>query len=80
MTFEQAQHLLYSLIDYEKKTVALYYGPPAYDLEAFRAFLHELGDPHDHVPFPILVSGTKGKGSTAAMLSSVLREAGHRVG
>ncbi|KPK70665.1 hypothetical protein AMJ82_02650, partial [candidate division TA06 bacterium SM23_40] len=36
--------------------------------------------PHEHVPFPILVAGTKGKGSTAAMLSSVLREAGHRVG
>jgi dihydrofolate synthase/folylpolyglutamate synthase len=80
MTFEEAETTLYSLIDYEKKRTAAFYGPPYYDLGAFRAFLGELGDPHEKVPFPILVAGTKGKGSTAAILASVFREAGYRTG
>lgn len=44
-----------------------------------RAHLAELGDPHLAVP-AIHVAGTNGKGSTCAMLSSVLTAAGYSTG
>jgi len=44
-----------------------------------RALLSLLGNPHDLVRL-VHVTGTKGKGSTCAMLASVLRAAGYRVG
>jgi len=48
-------------------------------LRRARALLARLGDPHRGIP-TVLVAGTKGKGSTAAMMASVLQTAGHRVG
>jgi dihydrofolate synthase/folylpolyglutamate synthase len=48
-------------------------------LERIRALLERLGRPQ--LEFPgVLVVGTNGKGSTAAMLESILRAAGHRTG
>jgi dihydrofolate synthase / folylpolyglutamate synthase len=44
-----------------------------------RALLMQLGDPHQRFPC-ILVAGTKGKGSTAAMIANILRATGLRVG
>jgi len=44
-----------------------------------RALLRHLGDPHLAVP-TIHVAGTNGKGSTAAMIASILNSAGLRVG
>jgi len=44
-----------------------------------RALLHALGDPHSGLP-GVLIGGTNGKGSTQALVASVLREAGVRVG
>jgi dihydrofolate synthase/folylpolyglutamate synthase len=48
-------------------------------LDRVRAHLARLGDPHEAVPV-FHVAGTNGKGSTCAMLASVLRAAGHRTG
>lgn len=48
-------------------------------LRRVRALLARLGDPHRALP-TVLVAGTKGKGSTAAMMASVLQAAGYRVG
>ncbi len=48
-------------------------------LERMREILHALGDPQRRLKV-IHVAGTNGKGSTSALLSSVLREAGYRVG
>jgi len=48
-------------------------------LERMRCLLCALGDPQKKLKF-IHVAGTNGKGSTCAMLASVLREAGYRVG
>src|SRR3989442_5356374 len=48
-------------------------------LRRVEVLLHRLGDPHRAVR-PVLIAGTKGKGSTAAMLASVFQAAGHRVG
>ena len=48
-------------------------------IDRMRPFAAELGQPECAIPV-IHVAGTNGKGSVAAMLESVLREAGWRVG
>ncbi|MBE6963538.1 MAG: bifunctional folylpolyglutamate synthase/dihydrofolate synthase [Ruminococcaceae bacterium] len=48
-------------------------------LHRIRQLLRALGDPHKGLKF-VHVAGTNGKGSTCAMLASVLQEAGYRVG
>ena len=48
-------------------------------MERMRALLRLLGDPQEGFP-ALLVAGTKGKGSTVAMLASCLRAAGYRTG
>jgi len=48
-------------------------------LSRTRELLSLLGDPHRDMPF-IHIAGTNGKGSTAAMLSAILRAAGCRTG
>lgn len=48
-------------------------------LERTRALLQEMGDPHELFQ-GVLVAGTNGKGSTCAMIASVLQVAGYRVG
>lgn len=48
-------------------------------LGRMRALLKALGNPHRTYP-SIIVAGTNGKGSTSAMLASILDAAGHRTG
>ncbi|XVH30871.1 dihydropteroate synthase [Haloferacaceae archaeon DSL9] len=47
--------------------------------ESVEDLLSELGDPQDDVAF-VQIAGSNGKGSTAKMLESILRERGERVG
>src|SRR5205807_7155673 len=51
----------------------------AVKLERMRALLESLGHPELHFP-SVLVAGTKGKGSTVAMLDGCLHAAGLRTG
>jgi len=67
-------NFLYSLIDYEK---AVGYD---YDLEAYQRFLENFDTPQNKLSNVILIGGTKGKGSTAAILSACLIKGGYRVG
>lgn len=69
MTYEQARHWL----DQVAK------GGSVLGLEAEQCLLKELGDPQDHLKF-IHIAGTNGKGSILAYLSTILKEAGYRVG
>ena len=48
-------------------------------LSRMRALLDRLGNPQSRLKF-IHIAGTNGKGSTAAMLSAILREAGYVTG
>jgi len=48
-------------------------------LETITKILAGLGNPHLRYPTAI-IAGTNGKGSTAAMLASILRQAGYRTG
>ncbi len=53
-------------------------GDPA-KLRRVEELLRRLGDPHRAVR-ALLIAGTKGKGSTAAMLGSIMQTAGYRIG
>ena len=76
MDYGTALHHLLSLVDLERTA-----GPPhrKYKLERMRALARRLGDPHLVTP-TVHVTGTKGKGSTAAMVTSVLEQAGRAPG
>ena len=65
------------LADFERGTHSP--GHSTFHLERISRLLERLGNPHLAVP-TVHVAGTKGKGSTAAMISSILSEAGMRVG
>jgi dihydrofolate synthase / folylpolyglutamate synthase len=75
MRYEEALEYWYGRIDFERRAAK----PGDLKLDRMRAFLHQLGDPQQKLRL-IHVAGTKGKGSTCAMLSSVLQAAGYRVG
>lgn len=78
MTYEQALAYLSQFINYESGQ-RVPYAPEHFNLDAFVAFLHELGDPHRAFP-AVLIAGSKGKGSTAAMIAAILSQAGFRTG
>ncbi|MBM3472630.1 MAG: bifunctional folylpolyglutamate synthase/dihydrofolate synthase [Armatimonadetes bacterium] len=78
LSYEQAVAYLDSLIDFEKLG-ATYFGRDRFQLATVRRLLAALGDPQAALKI-VHIAGTKGKGSTAAILDSVLRQAGVRVG
>lgn len=80
MNYPQAIDYLLRLVDHERPA------PPAgprqkriYDLGRMSALLERLGNPHWRVP-TIHIAGTKGKGSTAAMVDAALYAAGYSAG
>jgi dihydrofolate synthase/folylpolyglutamate synthase len=75
--YQETLDYLYSFVDYETQ-----HRPRAavnYDLRRVEALLAQLGCPHLKAK-TVHIAGTKGKGSTAAMISSVLTAAGYRTG
>ncbi|KPK64346.1 hypothetical protein AMJ83_02705 [candidate division WOR_3 bacterium SM23_42] len=68
------QVFLHSLVDYEKTNGY------DYDLDAYKCFLENLNAPHKKLTNVILIGGTKGKGSTAAIINACLISAGYKVG
>ena len=78
-TYSQAVSFLESFINYELQRGRMKYGTRAVHLRRFEQFLRRLGSPHRAVPL-VHVAGTKGKGSTAALLHSIASEAGLRAG
>src|SRR5688500_9876700 len=74
--YQEALDFLFSRIDYERATV-IAYDRREFRLDRMRELLRRLDNPHD--AFPIVhVAGTKGKGSTAAMIAAVLTASGYR--
>ena len=57
----------------------LTYSTEKFDLTRIERLLRILGDPHRSLKI-IHIAGTKGKGSTAAMLATILQSAGYRTG
>ena len=75
--YQSALDFLYGRIDYERITVP--YREQEFKLDRMQELLRRLGNPHHHVP-AVHIAGTKGKGSTAAIIASVARQAGYRTG
>jgi dihydrofolate synthase/folylpolyglutamate synthase len=69
---------LTSRIDYER-SLAVSYGKRDFRLDRMHDLLARLGNPQDALKI-VHIAGTKGKGSTAAMIASVLTAAGYRTG
>lgn len=76
-TAEQAIEFLHSRIDYERMSASL--SASDFKLDRMRNLLNHLGNPQRDTPV-VHIAGTKGKGSTAAMVSQILVEAGLHVG
>lgn len=78
LTYAEAIRYLYSFANYEftpleRATAA------ALDLRRMRALLARFDDPQ-RGRHTVHITGSKGKGSTAAMIAAILRAAGYRVG
>lgn len=68
------EKFLDSLVNYEK--IPGY----NYDLKAYEKFLAKLNNPHKKLKNIILIGGTKGKGSTAAIINSCLISCSYKIG
>ncbi|MEX2175911.1 MAG: folylpolyglutamate synthase/dihydrofolate synthase family protein [Pirellulaceae bacterium] len=76
--YPSALEFLRGRVNYERTTFVSYEAGD-FKLDRMRRLLALLGDPHLGLA-AIHIAGTKGKGSTAAMLASVLRAGGFKAG
>lgn len=77
MQFHEAHEYLNTFINYEREKDTAY--PEAFKLDRMRELAKELGHPQNAFESAI-IAGSKGKGSTASFLSSILRMDNWRVG
>ena len=75
--YEAALMRVMGLADFERSTTSPRHA--SFHLQRTGLLMARLGNPQDDLP-AVHVAGTKGKGSTAAMLASVLTASGYRVG
>jgi dihydrofolate synthase/folylpolyglutamate synthase len=76
--YAKALKYLSTLADFERLRIVRYTAQN-FDLDRMRALLKRLGNPHEQFR-SVHVAGTKGKGSTCAMVAAMLRGAGYKVG
>ena len=76
MTFKESLQFLEGLVDNERTKRPAY----PFDLESYRIFLQSLGSPEKKIVRPVLIAGTKGKGSTATLIATFLQSFGYKVG
>jgi dihydrofolate synthase/folylpolyglutamate synthase len=75
LSYDEALAFWYGRINYEQRTPK----PGDLKLDRMRALLSLLGDPQERLRI-VHVAGSKGKGSTSAMLAAILTRAGYRTG
>jgi dihydrofolate synthase/folylpolyglutamate synthase len=78
LTYQDALAYLRQFINYESSQ-RVPYDTEHYNLASFEDFLQSLGAPHRAFP-SVHIAGSKGKGSTAAMVAAILSQAGLRTG
>jgi len=76
--YERATEYLFRRINYER-VADVAYGARQFKLARMYELLTRVGNPHLAMPI-VHVAGTKGKGSTSAMIAAVLAAAGYRTG
>ena len=76
MNYRDAVKWLDSRVNYEKLCASKRHG---FKLDNIKKLLLLLGDPQDKF-HSIIISGTKGKGSTTALIASILEDAGLKAG
>ncbi|MDE2842909.1 MAG: bifunctional folylpolyglutamate synthase/dihydrofolate synthase, partial [Chloroflexota bacterium] len=77
--YGEAVAYLLALVDHERQTPFLPRQKRIYDLRRVTGFLESLGNPHLATP-AVHIAGTKGKGSTAAMVDAIAAASGYRTG
>jgi len=77
-TYDAAIKYLFEKTDYEKQQ-KLRYNVTTFDLTRMESLLKSLGNPHKKTP-AVHIAGTKGKGSTAAMLAKMMEANDYKVG
>ncbi|MBN2138959.1 MAG: bifunctional folylpolyglutamate synthase/dihydrofolate synthase [Sedimentisphaerales bacterium] len=77
-SYKEAMEYLFAQTDYEKQS-NLRYNVNTFSLKRMEKLLSLLGNPHKKTP-TAHIAGTKGKGSTAAMLGKMLEANGYKVG
>jgi len=77
VNYQQAQDYIFGYTDYEK--VPMPHALASYDLRRVTELLARLGNPHLRAR-SVHIGGTNGKGSTAAMIASVLTASGYVTG
>jgi len=75
MTYEEAIQFWFGRVNYEQKTPHV----GDFKLGRMRLLLDILGNPHERLRI-IHIAGSKGKGSTSALLASILQAENYRVG
>ena len=75
MNYQEALNYILSFADYER----LPRSAVVFDLRRIEELLLQLGNPHLGAR-AVHIAGTKGKGSTSAMIASILSTAGYRTG
>ena len=75
---DEALDYLYHFTDYERMAKPRDRATSVFGLARMNQLLEFLGNPHQKLK-AIHIAGTKGKGSTAAMVASILRRAGASV-
>ena len=76
--YQEASSFLFARIDYER-SATVPYQPLELHLGRMRRLLDLIGSPEVGLPV-VHIAGTKGKGSTAAIIDALLRESGYRTG
>jgi dihydrofolate synthase/folylpolyglutamate synthase len=75
LSYDEALAFWYGCINYEQRVPQ----PADLKLDRMRALVALLGNPQRRLRI-VHIAGSKGKGSTAAMLEAILRQAGYRTG
>ncbi len=78
MLYTEALDYLYSLANYERAQLPSY-SSETLNLDRMRNLLAALGNPHERYK-TIHVAGTKGKGSTCAMMATCVQQLGLKTG
>src|ERR1700690_3223558 len=77
-SYAKALRFLNTLNDYERLRIVRY-NNETFNLDRMRALLRKLGNPQTRYR-TVHVAGTKGKGSTCAMVAGMLSASGYKVG